>query len=960
MPELPLGTVTFLFTDLEGSTKLLQQLGDSRYGELLTEYRRLLRQACVEQGGQEVDTQGDALFVVFRSARDAIAAAVAGQREITNHTWAEGVSLRVRMGLHTGEPVAGNDGYAGLGVHRAARICAVGHGGQILLSQTTRDIIENNLPEGASMRDLGDHRLKDLQRPERVFQLTYPDLPADFPPLRSLDALPHNLPVQLTHLIGREREIAEVKRLLSTTRLLTLIGSGGCGKTRLAFQVAAEVLEEYPDGVWQVELAALADPAVVPNTVASVLGVREEGSRSLSAALPEFLRPKSLLLVLDNCEHLLSACAQLADALLRSCPNLRLLTTSREGLGIGGELTYRVPSLSLPNMDGLPLIQDLVRCEAVRLFVDRATSSRPEFVVTHKNAPVVAQVCRRLDGIPLAIELAAARVKVLSVGQIAERLDDRFRLLTGGSRTSLPRHQTLRAAMDWSHDLLSERERILFRRLAVFAGGWTLGAAETVCAGERIESHDVLNLLTGLIEKSLVLVETNEGEIRYRLLETIRQYGDERLQESGERLTLRQLHRDWYLELAERAEMELEGRAQSVWLERLESELDNFRAALLWSAESGEVDSGLRLGGALLRFWHVRGHITEGRAWLNRGLSSSSSASVAARAKALNGAGWLAWLHWDLVQAAAQCEASVRLFRELGNISGLVSALTNLGLIVSRLGDYQRATALFGEGLTLSRELGDKGQIAFVLRQMGITLWRKGDYSGATQEFQEALMLHREVGGTLGVAYDLHGLALVARVQGDLVRATALGEESLALFRELRDPGGMAAAQNSLGLVAQGRGDYAQAIALHEESLTLFRKIGDKGGIGLALNCLGLASLRQESYDPASRVCKDSLIMRREVGDKVGIAECLGGLAGLAGAQGQAERAVRLFGAAEVLREAMGIPLPPSDRVYHEQQIVSIRARLGDAAFAKARKTGRAMPLDQTIADALSDWYPLA
>ena len=470
MKSSPTGTVTFLFTDIEGSTRLFQRIGD-RYMRVLDDHRRLLRTAFLGRGGHEVETQGDAFFVVFPRATDAVAAAVKGQQAIAAHRWPEDAAIRVRMGLHTGEAQRAEAGYVGIDVYRASRICAAGHGGQIVLSQTTRELVANDLPHGVTLRDLGEHRLRDIAHPYRLFQVVANGLPAEFPPPRTLDILPNNLPIQLTSFIGREREKAEVKRFFTTTRLLTLTGSGGAGKTRLALEVAGEMLDQYPDGVWLVELASLGDPALVPQTVASALGMRDESGRPVLATLTDYLRSRHLLLVVDNCEHLLPACSQLADALLRACPNLRMMATSREALGNPGELAYRVPSLSLPDPQQQSLEQ-LVQCEAVRLFVERAAFSRPGFQITQNNAAAVVQLCQRLDGIPLALELAAARVKALAVEQIALRLDDRFRLLTGGSRTALPRHHTLQAAMDWSYDLLTDSEQVLFRRLSVFAGGF--------------------------------------------------------------------------------------------------------------------------------------------------------------------------------------------------------------------------------------------------------------------------------------------------------------------------------------------------------------------------------------------------------------------------------------------------------------------------------------------------------
>lgn len=652
MSRLRTGTVTFLYTDIEGSTRLPQDLGD-RYAQILADYRQLLLTASQNGGGHEVDTQGDAVFIAFPRAKDALAAAVAAQRSILRHQWPSGVSVRVRMGLHTGEPLSAKTGYVGMDVHRAARICAACHGGQILLSDTTQALIAEALPEGVSLRDLGEHRLKDLAYPHYLFQVVVTDLPTDFPPLKSINILPNNLTIQLTSFIGREREITEVKRVLGGTRLVTLTGSGGAGKTRLALQVAADVVEAYPNGIWLAEFAPIADPTLVPKIVASALNVPEQPGHNMTETLTDSLRRKTLLLVLDNCEHLLTDCAELTTALLRACPQVRILTTSREALGVPGETLWRVPSLSLPDAGQVPTVEDMVQCEAVRLFVDRAVATAPEFAITPKNASAIARICQRLDGIPLAIELAAARVKVLAVDQIAARLDDRFRLLTGGSRIAVPRQQTLRATMDWSYGLLLEKERAVFRQLSVFAGGWALEAAEAVCVGKRIKKHAVLDLLAELVEKSLVEMETQDGEARYRFLETIRQYSWEKLVESKEAAAVRTRHRDWYLALAERAESELHGPQQGVWLERLESEHDNLRAALRWSkTEEGGAEAWLRLAGALHWFWNIRGHASEGRDWLEGALSTKRDTSASVRARALCGAGILAWRQGDINRAS--------------------------------------------------------------------------------------------------------------------------------------------------------------------------------------------------------------------------------------------------------------------------------------------------------------------
>ncbi len=724
MARLPTGTVTFLFTDIEGSTTHLQRLGDRRYAEVLAEHQRLLRDAFAKGNGQEIDTQGDAFLVAFSRARDAVAA----QQSLMKHAWPDGASLQVRMGLHTGEPISHTDRYVGLDVHRAARIGAAGHGGQILLSDAVSGLAARDLPPGVSLRELGTHRLKDLREPEHLLQVMHPDLPSDFPPLKSLDARPNNLPIQLTSFIGREREIAEVKRLLGAARLVTLTGSGGAGKTRLALQVAAELLEQYPDGVWVIELAALSDHTLVPNAVMSTLNIPEQRGRPLTETLIEFLRPKALLLIVDNCEHLLTACAELTGSLLRSCPNLRLLATSREPLGIPGEIIWRIPSLSFPDSRSLPSLEHLTQYEAVRLFAERAATSAPGFGMTADNVPAVVQVCQRLDGIPLAIELAAARVKVLAVEQIANRLDDRFRLLTGGARIVLPRHQTLLAMMDWSYEVLSEKERAVLRRLSVFAGGCTLEAVEGICSGNGVAATDVLNVVAQLVDKSLVVVETRGEEARYRLLETVRQYARDRLAESQEMTEVQTRHLDWYRALAEQAAPKLRGSDQKAWLERLEMEHDNIRAALDWSGKLvGGAEAGLRLAGSLSWFWFMHGHMNEARQWLERALSAGTHGSASARAKVLAGTGIIARRQGDYNRGQAALEESLILLRELGDHWGIGFSLHHLGHVADEAIGYGRAKALFQESLVAFRAAGDKWGVAASVRlcSVGVTMPRR-------------------------------------------------------------------------------------------------------------------------------------------------------------------------------------------------------------------------------------------
>jgi predicted ATPase/DNA-binding CsgD family transcriptional regulator len=725
------------------------------------------------------------------------------------------------------------------------------------------------------------------------------------------DAIHNNLPLPLNRFIGREHEMDEVKGLLATTRLLTLTGTGGCGKTRLALQLATGLLDEYEQGVWWIELAALSDPHLVPQTIASAFGLSEHQGRSLTEMLADFLRPRNLLLMLDNCEHLVAACAYLVETLLRSCPHLRILVTSREALTISGETIWLVPPLHLPDAYYLPPLEGLLKYEAVQLFIERSATVLPSFRLTSENAAAVVQICRRVDGIPLATELAAARVKSLSLEQIVTRLDDAYRLLTGGSRTALPRQQTLLATVDWSYDLLSEMERRVFRRLSVFAGGFTLEAAEAICTDEGVEAEEVFDVLSRLLEKSLVVMSERSSEARYHLLVTIRQYGQEKLRQAGEVAAMRRRHGDWYVRFAERAGPEAVGLQQAEWLQRVELEHDNIRTALAWSLEQAEVEPGARIGAAIWRFWLYRGYLTEGRNVLERILQQFSE-QTAVRAKVLHAAGVLAYYQNDYARANILLEESLELARALPESLGIAYALTTLGNLSSSKGDYQQATTFYEESLPLLRELGDKRVMALALSGWAMALLALGEYE----------------------------------------RAIALCEESLALARELGSPQSIAGSLTTLAIAVLERGDYERARGLCEESLDIRQTLGDKGGSAHTLTILGQVALSQGSYAQAKAHYDESLSLRQALGDKEGIAAALEGVAGVAQGQGQPLSAARLYGAAQALRDAIGAPLAPTDRASYERMVASVRVQLDAATFEAAWTQGQAFTLEQAIAAA--------
>jgi predicted ATPase/class 3 adenylate cyclase len=953
MPELPTGTVTFLFTDIEGSTRLWEQ-SPTEMKAATGRHDALVEEIVDGNGGVVVRPrgEGDSRFAVFARARDAVAAAAVLQAALHAEGWPTSQPLRVRIALHTGEADLRDGDYYGTAVNRCARLRAIAHGGQILLSQSTFELVRDALPGGVGVRDLDEQRLADLIRPERVFQLLRADLPADFPPLRSLDAYPHNLPVQLTSFIGREQELTELGRALRTTRLLTLTGTGGCGKTRLALQAAADAVAAYPDGVWLAELASLTDPALVLPAVAAAIGVREEPGQPLLTTLLAALRARRLLLVLDNCEHLLDACARLADALLRSCPHVRILATSREALGISGEVARRVPSLAVPSPDQLPPVDRLTEYAAVQLFVERAVAVLPTFAVTNQNAPALAQLCWRLDGIPLALELAAARVRVVTVEQIASRLGDRFRLLTGGSRTALRRQQTLGAAIDWSHDLLTEPERVLFRRLAVFAGGWSLEAAEGVC-GEAVE---VLDLLTGLVDKSLVVAEGHSGEERYHLLETLRQYAGEKLLAAGEAELVRDRHRDWYLELAERAKPELIGPEQVTWLDRLEQERDNLRAALEWAVERGAADQALRLAAAVWRLWHVRDNPNEGWEWLLRVLAAPGAAgSTRARAEVLEGACELAWrAHGDESVVARLGEERLAIYRSLGDRRGTAWALCHLATHALNTGDTTRAEGLAAEALALTREADAPWVVAQVQEALGRAAAYRGDYPLARRRLEESVAIFRTLGDRRAISNGLQYLRWLTREQGDDVATRTYASEALTLARELRSNYHMASALYGLGQVARLEGDLARSRALFEECLALAREQGNRWMMGLLFLNLGRLAQLDGDVGRAEGLLRQSLAVFRDLGDQAGLSAAVGFLGVLAISRGAPRTAVRLSGAVAP-GPALSLPLTPADRRAYEESLAVARTALGEDAFAAARAEGQAMTLEQAVASALND-----
>ena len=822
--QLPTGTVAFLFTDIEGSTLLLRQLED-RYAALLAEHRSIVGRVLAREGGEVIDAKGDSFFAVFASPVAAVRAAIDMQRELASHAWPGGSDVRLRMGLHTGEGTPVGEGYVGLDVHRAARIGDAGHGGQVLLSGATKELVQHTLPEGAELVDLGDHRLKDMPHAERLYQLSIVGLLTEFPPLRTLDARPNNLPAQMSSFVGREEAVREVQDALEGTRLLTLTGPGGTGKTRLALEVGYRQLPAFDDGVWLVDLSAVTDPSVVPTEIAIAIGATRDPGEPVFTCLEEHLRDRKLLLILDNFEQVLDA-ALAVEHLLSHAPGLTVMVTSRSVLSVYGEREYPVPPLQLPEPGSSEIIDRLGRSESVSLFVERARDIRPDFQLTRENALAVAEICSRLDGLPLAIELAAVRVNVLSPQAMLPRLDERLALLTSGPRSLPERQRTLRGAIDWSYRLLEEPERRLFARLATFSGG---GALEAI---EAVADHDlgvpVLDVLGSLVDDSLLQrTESPGGEVRFQMLETIKEYAVEKLDEEPDAAHVRRRHARFFLDLAARGEPHVVGRNQKAWLDRFDRDHDNLRTALSWSIEAGEVYAGQEAAGALWRFWHQRGHLAEGRRRLEQLLHAPGGAGrTPQRFKALSGAGGLAYWQNDYPATERFYLEALEISRELNEPQAVAEALFNLSFLDRIRGDEEEGMAKLRTVQGMAASIGDRQLSADSLWLLGSRELREGRPEQGLPMVEEALGIYRDLGNLFSTAESLAGLGSFYLKSGDSRAAAAAQREAMSMFVEVGNPTGIATALEEMAMVETMEGRHERALRLAGAASALKDEIG--------------------------------------------------------------------------------------------------------------------------------------
>lgn len=913
----PSGTVTFLFSDIEGSTVRWEAAPDAM-APALARHDTLMREAIAAHAGYVFKTIGDAFCAAFGTPDAAIAAALDAQRALAGEDFSAVRDLPVRMAIHAGTCDERDGDYFGSVVNRVARLLEIGHGGQILLSSAAAALLQSRLRADCSLRNLGAHRLKDLARPEEVWQLVAPPLRDAFPPLRSLEVITNNLPPQLTTFVGREETVEEVKALVEQSRLVTLIGTGGIGKTRCAIQAGAALLGQFADGVWLAELAPIADPALVTNVIARTLGIRESPNCPLIDDILAHLKRKTVLLILDNCEHVIDEVRRTASAVLQSCPNLRVLATSREALNVAGEHLYRMPSLSVPPGSGKLPAQEALRFGAIALFADRASSAAMGFSLKDESARYVTEICRRLDGIPLAIELAAARIKVVSPQQLARMLDERFRVLTGGDRDALPRHQTMRALIDWSYDLLSEREQKLFRTLSIFAGGFTLESASAVFGDAETDEFATLELLSSLVDKSLVHTEDVEDGVRYSLLESTRQYARDRLTELGEFPDVAQAHARAFLQLGEQLDASRPTTSDHVWYYRVDLELENFRAALSWAfSPQGDVVLGQRLAAAIrMAWWNTP---AEGQRWLQKA-HTAVTAQTPARVLAM-----LDLTEAEMASSLLQHrpardagERAAELFREIGDSLHAAQAERLLGHALVVLGDFERGEALLRQALEVARELKAQRIIAVTLQNLASARMLSDDITGARALDAEALALHKAIGADRSAATLLAHLAEVEYRAGDAIAALGYATEALAAHR----------------------------------------KLGSTRTIAILLVNISAYLIALERYDEAREYAREGLTMSREAELLVMFAAQLDNIAAI-GAKAPAQSEVRArncIRAAQLLGylAAHGSDLAPSERREHAGTVDILRDSLSEDDLKKYMGEGSAWNEDRAVAEAMT------
>jgi predicted ATPase/class 3 adenylate cyclase len=907
---IPTGTVTFLFSDIEDSTQRWETHREMM-DAAVKRHDAHMRDAIEAHGGHVFKTMGDAFCATFARVSDAVSACVDAQRALNAEDFSAVGGLHIRCALHAGEATERDGDYFGPAVNRVARLISIGHGGQILLSGVTRDLAHDSLPDGTTLVDLGSQRLHDLTEPEHVWQLDVAGLPGEFPPLRSLDALPNNLPIQRTAFVGREQDVAEVRELLDRYRLLTLVGSGGVGKTRLAIQIGAELLDRYPDGVWFVDLAPITDGELVASVVAQALGMSQQQGGRVHEAIPSWLRRKQLLLIFDNCEHVLEPIAALTDAILATAQDVRIFATSRQGLNVSGEAVHRLPSLAVPAKAADLKTDEALRYGAVALFVDRAKAADTRFAFTDENVSIIAEICRQLDGIALAIELAAARVKVLSIPNLEQRLNERFKLLTGGSRTTLPRQKTLSATIDWSYDLLAPQEQLLFARLGIFAGGFGLDAVAAVCGGDGLDEIDIFDPLTSLTDKSLVVADTSRKHERYRLLESTAAYALEKLSVSGERQPLARRHAEYFREQAEGANERYGSGSTIAWRAGVEPELDNYRAALEWALTKGnDAVLGGAIAGALERLWSHAGLIAEGRYWIGLALPRVSEAEHPATVARLQLAlGWL--LSGKRQHDAAQ--HALGLYQTARDVRGSARAQQLAGFALFRMGRLDEARETTAHALATSRTCGDAWNAARCISNLAAIEVSRGDFRAGRELFAQALSDWKALGDEVGPAHVLGNMGELEFAMGDPERALHFANEALDLA--------------SLG-------KNLQSIANAHVNSAAYR--------------IALADL-----SGARESARKGLRATREVRHELQFIIALQHLALLAALSGDTRSGAQLLGYVDAQYDQLGNKREPAEQWGYDKLLAALHETLNEDEFKKLAADGAAWSEEQAVEEAM-------
>ena len=923
MSKLPTGAVTFLFTDIEGSTKLSQDFPDEM-PVLLARHNEILENAIKAQNGFIFNIVGDSYHAAFHETEQALNAALEAQRNLHHEPWSP-APIKVRMGIHSGnvtleDPNSASPytGYATLAL--TSRVMSAGHGEQILLSQ---DAVNSLTTKQVELKDMGEHNLKDVQRPQQLYQVVVSDLPQEFPPLKTQKVINHNLPLNLTSFIGREKEISEIKAKLEESRLLTLIGPGGTGKTRLSIQVGMEVISNQPNGVWMVELAPISDPALIPQTVASIFGLREGPGKTLLDQINDYLRAKSLLLILDNCEHLVESAAKFTDDILKACPQIKILASSREALGVPGEKTYRVPSLLMPD-DENESLDAISKYEAVQLFIERATAANPKFELTKKNGSSIAQICRRLDGIPLALELAAARAKVLSVEQIAERLDDRFRLLTGGSRTALPRQQTLRAMIDWSYGLLSEPEKALFRRLAVFEGGWDLESGEKVCSGNGVDEYEVLDLMTQLVDKSLIIADEKDGNVRYHRLETIRQYAREKLLETDESTEIRNRHLDYFIKRISKLEEGYINPFQYEMTRKISPDFDNVRSAFTWALDKDLIKAAELVSFSVICWpWIFLGKISEFQEWCETVLKKIDGMAKTdtsynfdeLRGRVLNRYSQTLMNMGDHKASCVAAEESIKIARESNDIPTLTDAFGSLGHCAVYAGDEKKALEAAHEGIELSEQHNLYRQLVWCLDSM-THIYRLNGNNDKLIEYYDKIkeVLQKSNVPSDHVYFGAFKIEQALR-QGKTDEAEKHMGQVLEAISQRNDSYMFATMQSMFAHALRGMGELDKAAYYYKITIRLWKERGHPSAIAHQLECFGFIALAHED----------------------------------------AVRATKLFSAADTARNTINSVRTPSEQKEFEEAVAQLKTGMDTDEFEKVWENGQTITLDDAVEFALEE-----